>query len=289
MSDVPAARADRVALVTDSAADLPPELVKALGATVVPLLVYFGDEEIRASDLPPEAFWKRLAQPGTPHPRTSACGPAEFLAAFQRCFDEGAEAIVCVTVGGKLSATLQSAQIAAQQLPDREIHVIDSDCASMGEGLLLQVAAALRDAGEPAAAIAERTLARAADLRFYVVPETLDHLRRGGRISGAQAAIGSVLSVKPIITINDGVVEALERVRTRSKARERVLELITARPLDRVAILHAQTPDIEAFRDEVVRRGGLPPERVAVALIGSTVGSHVGPGAYGAVCLYRTS
>ncbi|HTS14064.1 MAG TPA: DegV family protein, partial [Candidatus Sulfotelmatobacter sp.] len=279
----------RIALVTDSASDLPPELVTALDATVVPLLVYFGDEEIRASDLPPAAFWDRMTQPGAPLPRTSACSPADFLAAFQACFDGGAEAIICVTVGGKLSATLKSAQIAAQQLAPREIHVIDSDCASMGEGLLLQVAAALRDAGEPAAAIAERTIARAADLRFYVVLETLEYLRRGGRISGAQAAIGSVLSVKPIITIKDGVVEALDRVRTRSKARERVLELITARPLDRVAILHADTTEIGAFREEVMARSGLAPDRVSVAVIGPSIGPHVGPGAYGAVCLYRPS
>ena len=222
-------------------------------------------------------------------PRTSACSPADFLAAFQACFDGGAEAIICVTVGGKLSATLKSAQIAAQQLAPREIHVIDSECASMGEGLLLQVAAALRDAGEPAAAIAERTVARVSDLGFYVALETLEYLRRGGRISGAQAAIGSVLAVKPIITIKDGVVDTVDRVRTRSKARERLLELITARPLDRVAILHARTADIEAFREEVMARGGLSPERVSTAVIGASIGPHVGPGAYGAVCLYRTS
>ena len=157
----------------------------SLDVTVVPLLVYFGEEEIRADDLPPDAFWERMATPGTPLPRTSACSPADFLAAFQACFDGGAEAIICVTVGGKLSATLKSAQIAAQQLAPREIHVIDSECASMGEGLLLQVAAALREAGEPAAAVAERTLARVADLGFYVALETLEYLRRGGRISGA--------------------------------------------------------------------------------------------------------
>ena len=279
----------RIALVTDTAADLPPDLAASLDAKVVPLLVYFGEEEIRADEVPPEAFWERMTTPGAPLPRTSACSPADFLAAFQACFDGGAEAIICVTVGGKLSATLKSAQIAAQQLAPREIHVIDSECASMGEGLLLQVAAALRDAGEPAAAIAERTLARVGDLGFYVALETLEYLRRGGRISGAQAAIGSVLAVKPIITIKDGVVDTVDRVRTRSKARERLLELITARPLDRVAILHARTADIEAFREEVMARGGLSPERVSTAVIGASIGPHVGPGAYGAVCLYRTS
>lgn len=279
----------RIALVTDSAADLPPALRDELEATVVPLLVYFGDEEIRANDLSPESFWARMTAPGAPLPRTSACSPADFQAAFESCFAAGAEAIICVTVGGKLSATLKSAQIAAAQMATREIHVIDSDCASMGEGLLLQVAGALRDAGEPAATIAARTLARREDLRFYVALETVEHLRRGGRISGAQAAIGSVLAVKPIITIEDGVVATTERVRTRGRARQRLLEMIAARPLDRVAILHAETPDIEAFRDEVLARTGLAPDRVSLALIGASIGPHVGPGAYGAVCLYQSS
>ena len=279
----------RVALVTDSAADLPADLQASLEASVVSLLVYFGEEEMRATDLAAEAFWARLTAPGAPLPRTAACSPADFHAAFQQRFDAGAEAIVCVTVGGKLSATLKSAQIAAEQLAPREIHVIDSESASMGEGLLLQVAAALQEAGEPPAVIAERTIARRADLGFYVALETLEYLRRGGRISAAQAAIGSVLAVKPIITITDGEVTTADRVRTHRKARERLLELITARPLDRVAVLHAETPDIEAFRADVIARSGLPSERVSLAVIGPTIGTHVGPGAYGAVCLYRSA
>jgi len=279
----------RVAFVTDSGADLPADLQASLKVSVVPLLVYFGDEELRATDLAPEAFWARLTAPGAPLPRTAACSPADFHAAFQQRFDAGAEAIVCVTVGGKLSATLKSAQIAAQQLAPREIHVIDSESASMGEGLLLQVAAALQEADEPPAVIAERTAARRADLGFFVALETLEYLRRGGRISAAQAAIGSVLAVKPIITITDGEVTTADRVRTHRKARERLLELITARPLDRVAVLHAETPDIETFRAEIIARSGLPPERVSLAVIGPTIGPHVGPGAYGAVCLYRTA
>ncbi|MGZ3585796.1 MAG: DegV family protein [Candidatus Limnocylindrales bacterium] len=279
----------RIALVTDSASDITPDLVRELDVTVVSLLVYFGEEELRSVDLPPEQFWARMTAPGAPLPRTAACSPADFQAAFQRCFDEGAEAIVCVTVGGKLSATLKSAQIAAEQLKERDIHVIDSDCASMGETLLLQVAAGLRDAGEPAAAIAARVAERVRDLKFYVALETLEYLRRGGRISTARAAVGTVLSVKPIITIVDGTVHALENVRTRGKARERLLQLITNRPLDRVAVLHGMAPDIEAFAAELAERAKLPPERITVAAIGPSIGPHVGPGSYGAVCLYRAS
>lgn len=277
----------RVALVTDSASDITPDLQQALEVTVVPLLVYFGDEELKSTDLPPDQFWARMTAPGAPLPRTSACSPADFQAAFEGCFAAGAEAVVCVTVGGKLSATVKSAQIAAEQLKDHEIHVIDSDCASMGEALLLQVAAGLREAGEPAATIAVRVQERVRDLKFYVALETLEYLRRGGRISTTQAAIGSVLSVKPIVSIEDGTVVQADRVRTRGKARERLLELITARPLDRLAVLHGMAHDIEAFRDELQARAKLPPDRVALAEIGPTIGPYVGPGAYGAVCLYR--
>ena len=279
----------RIALVTDSAADLPPALAAALEVTVVPLLVYFGDEEIRASDLPPEAFWERMAAPGTPLPRTSACSPADFLAAFQACFDGGAEAIICVTVGGKLSATLKSAQIAAQQLAPREIHVIDSECASMGEGLLLQVAAALREAGEPAAAIAERTVARVADLGFYVVLETLDYLRRG-RAHQRRPGGHRFGACGQADHHHQGRGGGGARPRAYPEQGQAAGAGADHRPAARPGGHPARpTADIEAFRDEVMARTGLAPDRVSTAVIGASIGPHVGPGAYGAVCLYRTS
>ena len=114
--------------------------------------------------------------------------------------------------------------------------------------------------GRSAAEIAAVLEARAPDMRMYVALETLEYLKKGGRISGAQAAIGTLLSVKPIIAVKHGVVETADRVRTRSKARERVIELIRERPIERLAILHTVSPDIEAFRDEVIARvPGLDP------------------------------
>jgi DegV family protein with EDD domain len=119
------------------------------------------------------------------------------------------------------------------------------------------------------------------------VLETLEYLRRGGRISGAQAAIGSVLSVKPIITVENGLVETADKVRTRSKARERLLELLTAKPVERLAVLHGMAPDIDAFADELARRTGVERSAVTIDLIGASVGPHLGPGAYGAVVMQR--
>lgn len=278
----------RVAIITDSASDLSPEDAASHDVAVVPVLVTFGATEYRAGvDLSAERFWEMMTAPSAPFPKTAACSPGDFQAAFGRAFEAGAEAIVCVTVGGRLSATLKSAQVARDLMPDRAIHVVDGDSASYGFGLLVLLAAEMARAGAAAEEIVAEVERRKLDVRFYVVLETLEYLKRGGRISPAKAAIGSILSVKPIITIEDGVVETADQPRTRGKARERLLELLTARPVERAVALHGRAPDIEAFADELAARAGIPRSSVAVRLIGPGVGPHVGPGAYGAVVLYK--
>jgi DegV family protein with EDD domain len=275
------------AIVTDSAADLAPGVASAAGITVVPLTVSFGAESFRAGvELSTEAFWDRMVAPDAPFPTTAAASPGAFLEAFEACFARGVDAIVCVDIAETLSATITSARIAAGMLPDREIHVIDARSASMGAGLLALMASELARQGVRAARIAAAIEERKADIDLYVAIDTLEYLRKGGRISGPQAAIGSLLSVKPIITVVNGLVEVAERVRTRTKARERVLELLTAGPLERVAILYAVPADPEAFRDGLLARvAGLDPARVSIQPIGSSIGPHVGPGALGAVVL----
>jgi DegV family protein with EDD domain len=150
------------------------------------------------------------------------------------------------------------------------------------------MAVELADQGLPAAEIARRLEARTGDLRVYLALETLEYLKKGGRISGTQAAIGTLLSVKPIIAVANGEVETVDKVRTRSKARERLIELITERPIERLAILHTVSPDVEAFRDEILARTpGLDASGVTIGLVGASVGPHVGPGCVGAAILYR--
>ena len=280
----------RVAIVTDSAADLVPEVAAAAGITVVPLSVTFGSEAFRAGvDLSTEAFWERMLAPSAPFPTTAASSPGDFRDTYERCFAEGADAVVCITVSGKLSGTLKSATIARGMVPDREIHVIDSHTASMGHGLLALFATELAAEGRDAEAIAAAVEARIADIDLFVAVDSLEYLRRGGRLSASQAAIGSLLSVKPIITVRDGLVESLERVRTRSRARERVLELLTERPAEQVAILYPPGADYDTFRDDLIARmtGGITPEHVSVELVGASVGPHLGPGCLGGVVLLR--
>ena len=213
----------RVAIVTDSAADLTPAVAAAAGIVVVPLEVSFGEARFKAGvDLTTEQFWQRMTAPDAPFPKTAAASAGDFQKVFERLFSEGADSIVCVDVAGTLSAAIKSALIARDQLPDRDIHVVDSGSASMGEGLLAQMASEMAAAGRSAADIAAVLEDRKADLNLYVALDTLEYLKRGGRISGSQAAIGTLLSVKPIITIKDGKVDTVDKVRTRSKARERV-------------------------------------------------------------------
>lgn len=279
----------RVAIFTDSASDMDAAEAAALGVTVIPLLVSFGDQTFRAgTELTTDAFWERMVAPDAPFPRTAASSPGEFKEAYEGAFAAGASAIVSIHVAGTLSGTIKSAQIARDMLPDREIHVVDSLAVSMAQGLLCRIAVEMADDDRSAAEIAEMLETRAQDMRIYVAVETLEYLKKGGRISGPQAAIGTLLSVKPIIMVKDGVVSTAERVRTRSKARERLLELITEHPIERLSILHTISPDVAAFRDEVLRRApDLDRDAVSIELVGASVGPHLGPGCVGAAILYR--
>ncbi len=277
-----------VAFVTDSASDLDPARAQADGIRIVPLSVTFGDENFRAGvDLSTEQFWTRMTAPNAPFPKTAASSPGEVKAIYDEAFAAGADAIVSIHVSHKLSAAIKSAEIARDMLPDREIHVVDSQGASMAEGILAYMGIEMAGQGVPAAEIARTLNDRASDLRMYVSLETLEYLKKGGRISGTQAAIGTLLSVRPIIAVEDGVVETADKPRTRAKSRERCIELICARPIERIAILHTMAPDIEEFRDEVVRRSGVDPATVMISIVGPSVGPHLGPGCVGAAVLYK--
>jgi DegV family protein with EDD domain len=278
----------RVAIVTDSASDLPPDAAQRSGIVVVPLVVSFGPESFRPGvNLTTDEFWQRMTAPDAPFPTTAAAAPGDFLSAFQAAFDAGADSVVCITVSGDLSGTLKAAQVAAAQLPDRDVHIVDSRTASMGHGMLAQIAAELAAEGVSGAEIARVIEHRKADVVLYVALDTLEYLKRGGRISGARAAIGTMLNVKPIITVIDGIVETADRVRSRPKARDRVLELLTEKPLERASLLHTTNADVEEFRERFIERSKLDPSKVQVMLVGPSVGPHLGPGCVGATVILR--
>lgn len=276
----------KVAIVTDSASDLPAERAAAAGVTVVPLLVTFGEREFKAGvDLSYEDFWRELTAPGAPFPKTAAAAPGAFKEAFEGLFAQGYDEVVCITVGSKLSGTMASAKVACEMMPERAIHVVDSESATLGLGVLVLLAAQRAREGKSGAEIVAEIEKRRRTLNLYLALDTLEFLKRGGRISPARAAIGNVLSVKPIITVEDGVVETADKPRTRGKARARVLELLSSSTPDMIAVVHSHAEDIEDFADELAKLTKFPRDQVGIYLIGPSVGPHTGPGAYGAVIL----
>jgi DegV family protein with EDD domain len=281
----------RVAIVTDSASDMDPARAAALGITIVPLVVSFGAETFKAGvEITTDEFWARMTAPEAPFPKTAAASPGDFQVAYERLFAEGADAIVSVNVASTLSGAIGSAQVAAGLLKDREIHVVDSMSASMGQGLLAELGVEMAKLGVSAEEIARVLTKRRDDIGVYLALDTLEYLKRGGRISGAQAAIGTLLSVKPIIRIADGLVETVDRVRTKGKARERLIELLATRPMERLSILHTTNAGVEEFAPELEARipGGIDPAAVTVDLVGPSVGPHLGPGCVGGVALYKS-
>jgi DegV family protein with EDD domain len=279
----------RIAVITDSASDLNPARAAELGIAIVPLIVNFGPDAFSAGvNLSIDEFWARMKAPDAPFPTTAACSPGDFQLAYQKAFDEGAEGIVSVHVAGTLSGTIKAAEVGRAMFKDKEIYIVDSMSASMGEGMLAELAVQMGAMGVSAREIASVLERRRDDLQVYLALETLEYLKRGGRISGAQAAIGTLLSVKPIIEIKDGKVETAERVRTRGKAREKLVELFAVRPMDRLSILHTTDADVETFAEQLIAAvpGGIDRSKVTVDLVGASVGPHLGPGCVGAVALY---
>jgi DegV family protein with EDD domain len=277
----------RVAIVTDSASDFDPARAASLGITIVPLVVTFGNDTYSAGvDLSTDQFWQKMTAPDAPFPKTAACSPGEFQTTYQRLFDGGAEAIVSVHVAGTLSGTIKAAEVGRATFKDREIHIVDSNAASMGEGVLAELGVQMANAGVSASEIAKVLTRRRDDIGTYLALDTLEYLKRGGRISGARAAIGTLLSVKPIIEVKNGEVETADRVRTKGKARERLIELLTQRPIERLSILHTTNAGVEEFADELIARAKLDRSKVTIDLVGPSVGPHLGPGCVGGVALY---
>ncbi len=283
----------RTAIVTDSTADLSPAAAAAAGIRVVPLYVQFGQESFQVGvNLTTEQFWERLLAPGAPMPSTASPSPGAFMEAFEACFAEGADAVICPVIGSRISSTFQSANVAVQLLPGREIHVIDTGSTSMATGFPAVMAAEMAATGMPAAEIAAAVRDRLPDVDLFVAVDTLEYLKRNGRLSSARAMVGTVLSVKPIITVRGGVIVVAEQPRTRTKARRRVVELIAERPVERVAILHTPTStpqEVADFRDALLAQvpGGVDPSRVSVGLLGASTGPHLGPDLMGAVFVRR--
>lgn len=269
-----------VRVVTDSACDLAENLVEALRIEVVPLSIRFGDEElVDREQLTPEAFWDRLRTTDV-LPETSAPSAGKFEARFRDLVERGATGIICINLSSRLSATMQAAQVAANAVRDEcPTVVIDSRTVSMGLGSLCLTAARRAADGAKLEEIVEDVLSRRDRTRLFGALDTLEFLKRGGRIGNARALMGSMLSIKPIVEVRDGAVEEAGKVRTRSKALHLLVEKARAQPVDSIAVLHGQAPDVEQLIDELARL--YPRDDIVTGLVGPVIGTHAGPGVIG--------
>ena len=269
-----------VSIVTDSTADLPPELVSELGVTVVPLNVHFGEETLRDGvDIQPDEFYQRLTSSSI-FPTTSQPAPGAFLEVYSRLTEQGGE-VVSIHISSKLSRTLNSAEVAKAQLPvGATVELVDTLQASMGIGLVVMATARAALVGASLAQVVEVARRTAQEVQLFFLVDTLKYLEKGGRIGKAQALLGTLLSIKPILKVADGEVHPLERIRTRSKALERLYQLASeCAPLVSAAVLHSTTPEEAARLKEHLK--SLAGDEVVVGRIGPVVGTHAGPGTIG--------
>ena len=276
-----------VRIVTDSTSDLPAELASAFRISVVPCQLQWGDETYRDGvDIPPPDFFRRLAS-SHELPRTSQPPVSTFMEVYQRLLDEeGAEAVISIHVAGSLSGTLNAAWAAAQCLstPDR-VSVIDSGQVSMGLGWAVVEAARMAGNGAGQVEIAQGVQALQSRLKTVAMIDTLDNLRKGGRINLLPALLGTALQIRPLVSLESGEVTTWARVRTRSRAFQVLVDRVRSwGPLAELAVLHAGAEELglalaTQLRDLFVgREAGILPA-------GSALTSHLGLGAVGVCAL----
>ena len=274
-----------VRIVTDSSCDLTDEEVAAHGIEVVPLTIRFGAEELEdRTELSVEDFYTRLESSAV-LPETAAPAPGRFEAAFRRQAAAGADEVVCINLSSGLSATMQSARNAAAALEgELPVHVVDSRSITSGLGTQVLLAAEAAERGATGAEI----VALLDDLiaRTHVVGalDTLDNLKKGGRIGGAQALVGSLLSIKPILDLSSGEVEEAGRARTRRRALEVLRDkVVAAGAVEHLRVTHGFAKDVDAMVDLLAEHH--PRESIRVGHIGPVIGTHGGPRVMGVTWL----
>lgn len=268
-----------IRIITDSACDLPDNVARDLGIGIVPLSIRFGDTElIDRVELSTAEFWARSsASPVLPE--TAAPAPGQFAELYRSMAAEGATGIVVVCLSGALSATLQSAELAAREIADLPVRIVDTRSVSLGQGMIAVACARIAQNGagiDEVEALANELIGRT---RVWGALDTLENLRKGGRIGNAKALLASALAIKPIIEVRDGKVEQGGKQRTRSKALSFLVDKVASYgAIENLAVLHADCSDVDAFVEM------LQPHyqgQIVVGDIGAVVGTHAGRGTIG--------
>jgi DegV family protein with EDD domain len=270
-------------VITDSACDLTPEMADERNVRVVPLTIRFGDEElVDRQELSTKEFWDRVVT-GPHMPETAAPSPGTFQQAFLDAAEAGAEGVLCVNLSSGLSATYQSARTAADAVADRvPVRVVDSQSVTMGLGMMVITATERAAQGANLDEIVTELQDLRTRTRVFGVVDSLDFLKRGGRIGSAQALLGSLLSIKPVIEVRNGIVEAESKQRTRSRALDYLAaKAVDAGRLERLAMASGVAPDADQLASRLA--GANSAHDLVVSDLGPVIGAHAGPGTIG-VC-----
>jgi len=267
------------AVVTDSTADLPAEWRERYGIEVVPLKVLFGKETLRDGvDMTSDEFFTRLTASSS-LPTTSAPSPGEFAEVYQRLAKDH-DGCISIHIGARLSATAEAARVGAEAVEGFKVNVIDSQSVSMPLAFLCRVAAESETLDQATVAVEQRV----PKCRVLALLDTLRYLEMGGRLSRAQAMIGTMLDLKPLLLVSENAeIKPVDRVRTRSRAIQRMIEFVRGeQPIERLAVMHAQAPD-EAEGIAAELRKEFPDQEIPLGQIGCVLGTHTGPKALGLV------
>lgn len=274
-----------IRIVTDSTADLPAELLDQYRITVVPLKVIFNGEEplLDSVDLNSDEFFRRQVEKREMS-STSQPTPAEFAAAYSRLAENGTS-IISIHISSVMSGTVQSAKMAKEMLPGADIEIIDSRVTSMGLGLVVLEAARAAAGGKSKTeilALIENILSK---IQVFFIVDTLEYLARGGRIGKAQAFLGTILNIKPLLYLKEGTIFPYEKVRGKAKAIERLVQVaeeMTGGQKIKCSIVHGANPGgMEQLRQKLIER--VDCEEIVISKLGSVVGTHTGPGVVGIV------
>lgn len=272
-----------VVVVTDSTSDIPKALAEELGIVVVPLLVSFGTESFRDGiDLTPDEFIDRLVA-SEKLPTTSQPPSAAFEEVFREAIERGQD-VVCVTISSALSGTFNAARLAAESVDPGRIRVVDSQSATMQLGLVVVATARVARQGAPLEEVEAATRSAMGRVQLVAVLQTLDYVHKGGRIGKAQQLVGTALGIKPILSVVDGVLVPVERVRTWKKAVARLTEMIRPTPSD-IFVLHTRNMEDARALAETLQHT-FPDTPIQIDSAGATITTYAGPGAVGIAVLY---